>query len=203
MKTKTRVFAAIRLAVAGTVCLAAGGAGMVIYGHTLVAWWQPVAAAALTALLTLPAGAARWHIVTGTTGRAANALFHLCAVGAVAYFALLAGNYATADKASAVEEKAVVTRKYRKQHTRYRRTGRHRTRTDGTYDTFHLTVAFDGGGREKELTVTRQEYNRVRTGAARTFIVQKGGLGFAVIKQAKTTGTKAGGHRAAGNKRER
>lgn len=203
MKTKTRIFAAIRLAVAGTVCLAAGGAGMVIYGHTLVAWWQPVAAAALTALLTLPAGAARWHIVTGTTGRAANALFHLCAVGAVAYFALLAGNYATADKASAVEKKAMVTRKYRKQHTRYRRTGRHRARPDGTYDTFHLTVTFEGGGREKELTVTRQEYNRVRTGAARTFIVQKGGLGFAVIKQAKTTGTKAGGHRTAGNKRER
>lgn len=183
-KMKVRISFTVRLVLAGLVCLTACGAGMAIYGHTVIDWWLPVAAAVFAALLTMSWLAAKWRIVTGTTGRTANSLFHLCAVGSAAYLLLLAGNYATAADSSAVREKAVVTQKFRKQHKRYRRAGRYRTRPDGTYDTFHLVVSFDGGRKEKELTVTRSEYNRTRRGSTRIFVFRQGGLGFPVMDKA-------------------
>lgn len=176
-----RFYDIIRVIVA-VVCLGLYTAGFVFYGKTIIVWWYPVAAAMAVACVTAPLFYDKWGIVTKSSGKWLNALCHMYIIGSIAYFAFLGGNYILADTTTGHKEHATVAAKQKKTHKKYRTVGRRRRIPNGTYDTFSLYLEFENGTK-KEISVTRSTYNKSRTGSTRTLYMQKGLLGFPVIKK--------------------
>nr|MDE6490275.1 DUF2500 domain-containing protein [Muribaculaceae bacterium] len=110
-----------------------------------------------------------------------NVLCHIYVAGALCYFAITGGNYYFADSTTSITEQAIITGKHSETRDRYRRIGRHRRIKNGTTTSYYITV-LHSNGTERDMQVTRQEYNRARKGGQKTITLQKGLLGFTVIK---------------------
>lgn len=158
--------------------LVLGGGVFALYGLTLVPWYLPlifaVAAGGITAVVIRnradgrPSGLA-------CAGWAAGA-------GILAAFMFLGINFLFADEASTHVEKATVAEVYTKKHNRTRRGARGRMIPTGeTYNTYHVAIRFSDG-REKSRQVTAGEYIRIKKGDPYEVKLQKGLLGFPVIK---------------------
>lgn len=154
----------------------------VININTLVAMWiMPAMAAAIT-IATIPLLARRWRWLTGRDRQLYNILCHIYVTGALAYFAISGGNYFFADSSTAVTEQATVTGRHTSTRDTYRRIGRARHIKNGTTTTYYITLLHTDGI-ERDMQVTRQEYSHTRTGQQRTLTLQRGLLGFTVIKK--------------------
>lgn len=154
----------------------------VINVRTLTPMWIMPAIAASIALATMPMLARRWQWLTGSDRPIYNALCHIYVAGALAYFAIAGGNYFFADSSTAVTEQATVTGRHTETRDTYRRIGRARHIKSGTTTTYYITL-LHSDGTERDMQVTRQEYNHTRTGQQRTLTLQRGLLGFTVIKK--------------------
>ena len=144
-------------------------------------WWYPIAAALIPAAATAPRLYNKWRALTTSDKAVINVICHLVVVGSVLYASLLGANYLFADATTGHKVQATILAKHKETHDKYRTVGRRRRVKNGTYDTFHLCLGF-ADGRKKDMTVTRSEYNRVRTGGTKTMSLQRGLLGFTVIK---------------------
>ncbi|WP_288317718.1 hypothetical protein [Xylanibacter caecicola] len=167
--------------VAAFACLALCIAGYIFYCDTIITWWYPIAAALVPAVATAPQFYNKWRIATTSDKAAINVICHLIVVGSVLYASLLGANYLFADTTTDHVVHATILSKSKETHKKYRTVGRRRRVQNGTYDTFHLYLGFADGSK-KSMTVTRSEYNRVRTGGTKTLSLQKGLFGFTVIK---------------------
>lgn len=166
---------------AGFACLALCIAGYIFFCDTIITWWYPIAAALIPAAATAPRFHGKWRALTTSDNTAINVICHLVAAGSVLYASLLGANYLFADATTGHEVQATILAKHKETHDKYRTVGRRRRVKNGTYDTFHLCLGF-ADGRKKNMTVTRSEYNKVRTGGTKTMSLQRGLLGFTVIK---------------------
>lgn len=165
----------------GFACLALCIAGYIFYSNTIITWWYPIAAALIPAAATAPRLYGKWRALTTSDKAVINVICHLVVVSSVLYASLLGANYLFADATTGHKVQATILAKHKETHDKYRTVGRRRRVKNGTYDTFHLCLGF-ADGRKKDMTVTRSEYNRVRTGGTKTMSLQRGLLGFTVIK---------------------
>ncbi len=96
---------------------------------------------------------------------------------------MLGVNYAFADNDSTHTEDAVITQLFKKNHQRYRRTGRGRMIATGeTYKSYHIVFAMSDG-RTKEQQLTARQYSGLHVGDTYRVNVSDGFLGFPVIKR--------------------
>lgn len=159
-----------------------GGGAAFFYANTLVEWWLPLAVALCAALLAwvLMKGwlERRWTDAPGWERFAGHFPLSLLLAG----FVILGANYAGADDATLHEEQVSVERKYSEKHYRSRRVGRGRYARGEAYYEYKVEVRFaDGRGKSFELPLS--EYNRVRRGGTMTLRLERGMLGWPVIKR--------------------
>lgn len=154
--------------------------GYTYYEKTLVAWWQPVVAAGIMALLSIPLFGKSWRWLTGTADYWLNLLCHVYVIGGICYFVILGGNYVLADPSSEHEEKVLVVDKEHITRNLGFRSGRRYRTSSRKVHYYHLYARFDNGT-EKKVPVSRNEYGRARKNAEHTFNIRKGALGFSVI----------------------
>lgn len=153
--------------------------GYIIYERTLVAWWLPVAAAAVIILVTLPMLRNRWRWLVGKDN-IMELLCHLYVVGCASYGLLLITNSAFADTSSIQEETVtVVSKELVTRHTG-QRVGRHYRTTSRTTQHYYVTVCF-ADGTTKELPVTRTKYYHTHRDRPWTIRMKRGLFGFMVI----------------------
>lgn len=81
MKSKLRYTGRVAFA---TLILAVAVIGYVYYERTIVAWWLPVTAAAVIAIVTLPLLRERWQWLAGND-KIMRTLCHLYVVGCTSY----------------------------------------------------------------------------------------------------------------------
>lgn len=167
---------------AAVVCFLLYIAGYIFYCDTIITWWYPIAAAMVPAIITAKQFYGKWSIMTGSDNRIFNIICHLYVVGAVLYSSLLGANYLFADSTTEHKVQATVISKYKKTHKKYRTVGRRRTISNGTYDSYHICLGF-ADGTKKSMSVQLNTYNKTRTGGTKTLNLQKGFLGFTVIKK--------------------
>ncbi|MCM1313316.1 MAG: hypothetical protein NC206_11555 [Bacteroides sp.] len=163
-----------------SVVLAAATFGYVCYEKTLVEWWLPVLASAILALLTLPFFSVHWRILTGMKG-AVNYLCHLYVVGGIGYFLLLGGNFLFSAPSSACKEEVRVLEKEHLVKNVTSRSGRRYRTVRRTIHYYYLTVCF-ADGTCKKVPVSLSLYNRSHKDGVCIFTLQRGLLGFRVIK---------------------
>lgn len=170
----------IRRVAFAVLVLAVAVTGYIIYESTLVAWWVPVAVAAVIAVATLPLSHDRWRWLVGKD-RVMELFCHLYVVGGVGYGLPLAANSLLSDASSAREETVtVVDKEHVTRRTGYR-SGRHYRTTSRVTDYYYVTVAF-ADGTVKELPVTRAEYHRAHGGRPWKVSMRRGLLGFRVVE---------------------
>lgn len=154
--------------------------GYIIYESTLVAWWVPVAVAAVIAVATLPLFHGRWCWLVGND-MVMELFCHLYVMGGVGYGLPLAANSLLADVLSAREETVtVVDKEHVTRRTGYR-SGRHYRTTSRVTEYHYVTVAF-ADGTVKELPVTRAEYHRAHGDRPWKVSTRRGLLGFRVVE---------------------
>lgn len=153
--------------------------GYIIYERTLVAWWLPVAAAAVIILVTLPMLRNRWRWLVGKDN-IMELLCHLYVVGCASYGLLLIANSAFADTSSIKEETVTVVSKEQVTRRTGQRVGRHYRTSSRTTQHYYVTVCF-ADGTTKELPVTRTKYNHTHRDRPWTIRMKRGLFGFMVI----------------------
>lgn len=164
-------------AIAGCACL---GAGFFFFDHTLVEWWLPVVVAIAAALVVT----GLLIVLLASKGKSYDFLTVIGSFlfsGSIAYATFLGGNYLFASESSLHDEKVTVECKYSKEkHSggggRYNRGPRR------TYYTYHLLVEFPSG-RQKEIDVPLERFNRIRNGSTLTLQCRKGLFGMTVWRE--------------------
>lgn len=157
----------------------AGGV-FAFYSLTIVSWWLPLTVGI--------AGAGAAAIVIRQRSNEFNPFKRLDRIGMIAgagvlaAFLLLGCNFIFADSESTHVEETTVTDTYSKEHKRYRRGPRGRMIPTGeTYKTFHITFRLTDG-REKSRQVNFSVYRSLHKGDPYEVKLQKGLLGFPVLK---------------------
>lgn len=93
---------------------------------------------------------------------------------------LLSLNYFGADSSTIHREEVTVVSKETHKRHHSRRVGRRRYTTGEPYYVYDLNLRFSDG-RTKSIRVEAAQYNRTRTGATLTLLMEKGLLGWPVI----------------------
>lgn len=164
------------------ICLFLAVWGYVLFERTLVEWWIPVAGAIFLAVFITPLLIPVSRKITTSYNKWINSMCSFLMSGTLAYFALLGCNYWYADAGSQHEITGTVVEKIVNEQRRYRRVGRGRMAPTGErYYNYYIVVRFDGDY-VKKMQVSAKSYSRIRTGSERTYNLQKGLLGFNVIK---------------------
>lgn len=164
------------------MAISAIGLGMYLYHNTFMPLWIALVAAAVPAVVTLPALVPRWRHLPGCDHVAVASLAHLAVLGSVCFVLFVGSNFVFASEPVAHE--AVVESKFRREHTRYRRVGRGRMVPSGKYHTWHVALRLDDG-RRTDAAVSLEKYNRIRKGARRKVFLSRGLFGFTVVKNIK------------------
>lgn len=105
---------------------------------------------------------------------------HFAAIILVGSTLLLSANYFCADDSTIHREDATVVSKETHKRHHSRRVGRRRYTTGEPYYVYDLNLRFSDG-RTKSIRVEAAQYNRTRTGATLTLLMEKGLLGWPVI----------------------
>lgn len=158
-----------------------GGAGF-FYANTLVEWWLPLTIALCAALLFWVLLKGRWARIWPDTYGWLRCLIHFVFFTVGAACVVLGGNFIGADDATLHEEQVSVERKYREKHYRSRRVGRGRYVKGEPYYTYNIEVRF-ADGRVKTMELPLERYNRIRNGSEIPLRMEKGMLGWPVIKR--------------------
>lgn len=163
------------------ICIAAAVVGYIVYEMTLVSWWLPVAAAAVTAAATAVPFAGRWRWLTASPSTADNTVCHLLIVGTLSYAACMCGNSLFSDGGPAYEVQCTVDSKFEKTRTTYRTTTYRRLIPTGKRTSYYLRLTFDDGS-AKTLHVQPDVYNRTKSGGVKRLTLRRGIFGFPVIE---------------------
>lgn len=162
-----------------TVAILAAAAAIVLADRTLAPWWLfwgwAIAAAIILSipLRTLAGRVTEWKNSTG------NQIIAAIYITIVAAGGLYTMNYAFADHTTRHDENVVVERKFTRTRHRSRRVGRRYVRGDA-YQVYFMQIRFTDG-RTTELEISRNRYNRLRTGGTTTVNLATGLLGAPVI----------------------
>lgn len=159
------------------ICFIFAGIGRAYWADTLVAWWWPVLIALVCSLPLIPFGIRLWKVISGYTQQWVNILLHIAGATAIFYFLILFINFKGANFSRGKYVEVTVEKKYTKEHTRSGRRGRRDTK----YNTWHYMISFPDG-RTKEVQVSLDRYNRIRTGSKLEVETAKGLLGMDVFK---------------------
>lgn len=159
------------------ICFMFAGIGRAYWEDTLVAWWWPALIALVCSLPFFPLGVRLWRVISGYTQLWVNILLHIAGATAIIYFLILFINFKGADFSRGNRVEVTVEKKYSKEHTRSGRRGRRDTK----YNTWHYMISFPDG-RTKEVQVSLDRYNRIRTGSNLEVETAKGLLGMEVFK---------------------
>lgn len=160
--------------------LALYGAGIGLYGLTLVEWWVVPAVSAVVAAVSAVWMWRRWLALAGGEKVLAWGAHIVFTTGLL--MALLYGiNYFGAADAADHEVRVEVERKYSRTHRDTTRHGRRSYSSSGPRRSYHMDVRFPDG-RVKEMSLTLSRYNRVRRGDRLTLHVVPGALGWGVMK---------------------
>lgn len=179
MKSKVLYYSVVTLTVLFTIGCA--GLAMVLHGQTLVDWQLTLgcgmlSAAGLTALLFRHLA---W--LTRTANRWVNGIAGMVMFTSAIMAAFYALNYYGADDTTIHTERVMIDGKFRREHYRSRRVGRHTMARGERYYTYHINVMF-ADGRRKEIALSTGEYARVRTGDSIDYTMEQGLFGIPVIK---------------------
>ncbi|MDY5490053.1 MAG: hypothetical protein SPG27_14280 [Butyricimonas virosa] len=163
------------------VAILAWAFGYVIYGKTLIAWWEPLSMALILAIVTL-FFTRSWKWLTHSDNKILNGVCHIFHASAFCYLMILGGNFMLADPSSTREEKVTVLSKHIETHKQTRRVGKHRYVPAGERKEYYLHVVFENGA-QKKFPVSLSTYNKTRTNATRTLTLEKGFFGYTIIKK--------------------
>lgn len=154
--------------------------GYIYYEKTILTWWWHVSAAAVITILSIPLGGNRWRWLTKTDGWL-NHLCHVYVIGGICYFLLSGCNYLLPTSAPIHEEQALVIGKKHTTRKLGYRSGRRYRQSNRKVEYYYLDVRFDNG-KEKRVPVSRSTYYRARENSHWAFGMQRGALGFDIIK---------------------
>lgn len=158
------------------------GAAMALYGLTLINPWMVAGIGLAMSLATTAPCRRLWNWMWDTQKDWAGMLTHVIATTGLFCAALLALNFFPASRESEHKEKVAVVKVFREKHHQSRRVSR-RTWTQGApYYMYYIRVDVPGS-RQKDLSVTHAQYNRLRQGDSVTLTLAKGLLGIPVIKR--------------------
>lgn len=163
------------------VCLILYVLSYVIYGKTMICFWTPVIVALLVAAVSASFMAGRWRWLTTSENKILNILCHLFVVGCVVYSVFLLGNYYLADASSEHTEEVYVEKKTKVKRRKTRRVGRNRYVSDGYRYEYYIYVRRNDNNSLKEISVSLNVYNKLRTGAIADLEMQKGFFGYPVV----------------------
>lgn len=153
---------------------------MVIYERTLVEWWEPLGMALLAALgLWFPLRSRLTRLWKGTSVYGIL-LGHMVFMTGAALLLILGLNIGLADDATLHSEQVTVESREMETHYHSQRVGRGRYRRGNPYYKYILHVRFENG-REKDLEVSLQRYNRCRTGSTLSLNLERGLWGWPVV----------------------
>lgn len=176
MKSKLRYTGRVAFA---TLILAVAVIGYVYYERTIVAWWLPVTAAAVIAIVTLPLLRERWQWLAGND-KIMRTLCHLYVVGCASYGLPLIANSTFTDESSRHEEIVTVVKKEQVTRRTGHRSGRRYRTTGRTTQYYYATVCF-ADGTIKKIPVSHTKYNHLRKDRPWTLSLRRGLLGFTVV----------------------
>jgi len=171
------VWLGVGLAVGALVTIAAAGLGLALLGSTLVEWWVPALFAAVVAVATMPLTRSWLTRVLG--GRLWAVCAHIALVGSLAFALFLGVNDWGATGCETVD--GTVVAKVRKEHTRYRRSGRRVRIADGHYNTWHVRIRC-AYGEFQSPSMDYGRYSRLRVGATVPVEVGDGLLGYKTVR---------------------
>ncbi len=164
---------------AGFAAVFFGVMGCVYLAKTIVNQWVVIGIAVGVAAASVPLGLKFWRWTVPGFSKWVDAGLHLVFVSSLVFFLILCINSAGADFEKGERVEAVVVRKFTKEHTSSG-TGRLHRGAGRKYDTWHILLEFPNG-KEKEVQVGREAYNRIRTGEGIELTVATGALGMEVI----------------------
>lgn len=177
----------IRVAVL-TACVVLCVFAYVIYGDTIIPFRESITIPLLAAAVTAPFLYRRWAWLTTSANKYFNIVFHILFAGCIFYSAFLLCNFYISDPQSAYTEEAVVKSKEVKKSRKTRRIGRRRYAYDGMRYEYCLQVALPDNTL-KEITVSRNIYNRTRIEYPIILSLEEGLFGYPVIKEISTKKT--------------
>lgn len=153
---------------------------MVIYERTLVEWWEPLGVALVIALGLWFLLRSRWTRLWSDTSVYVVLLGHMIIMTGAALLLVLGLNIGLADDSTQHSEQVTVESRERETHYHSQRVGRGRYRRGNPYYKYILHVRFENG-REKDLEVSLQRYNRTRTGSTLSLNLETGLWGWPVV----------------------
>lgn len=169
----------IALIVLTIVCY---GAAMAVYGNTLTGPWTPaLAAVALAAAASLWLAAPMGRL-TALKARWLNFAISVAMLTGAFLAAIYIVNYTFADDSTLHTERADIARLYYKTRHRTKRVGRRTVTTGETYKVYFAELHFNSG-KVKDISLSLQQYNRMRRLDSIDLPVERGALGMPVIKR--------------------
>lgn len=172
----------ITMICAAIIGLLSYGSAIALYGLTLINPWTAAGISLSIALATAALCRRLWNWMWDTPKEWVGILTHIIITTGFFCSSFLALNFFPASSRSAHKEKVEVVKVYREKHYQSKRVSR-RTWTRGApYYMYYIRVDVPGS-RQKDLSVTLAQYNRIHKGDSVTLTLAKGLLGIPVIKR--------------------
>ncbi len=161
--------------------ISAYGAAIYLHERTLISWWIPLLVAVCFAAISGIAIWKSWRKLTDSGSFLLNYICHVvfsCGIFLVAIYGL---NFCFSDKDTSETQQVTVESKYTKTRHHQKRVSR-RVYTQGSpYYVYYFRLRFEDG-REKDINVPRDRYNRTRHGSAIPVTTRTGLFGITIIR---------------------
>lgn len=157
------------------------GVAVAIYGVTLISPVWPILVGLAGGVLTGTLFWKYWIHVSGTSSFYINFLINIVATAGIWAALLLGINMWGARSESGHDEKVVVERRFAETHHRSKRVGRRYVAQGEPYKVYYVEIAMPDD-RRKKLSVGYSEYSRICTGDSVTVSVNRGLLGFPLVR---------------------
>lgn len=183
-KSFTQRFFTVRTVLLVFLTIMGYGAAAAISGRTMISLPAVAAASfAVAALLGLAIAVRRGGFLGIRNVVAATTVAALMLTGLIAG-GFLTVNYALSQTASARTEPVAVVSKYQEKHYRSKRISRNRYTRGDPYYVHCIDIRFRGG-KECRLQIGLEKYRRVSRGDTLQATVERGLMGFSVLKNVK------------------
>lgn len=163
--------------------------GVVGYGsmmgfarETLIDMWIPISISGAVALISGIFLFKLWRNVTCSSKFWINYLFHVVWLTGVLSGLFLSLNFIYADETTLHEETVVVEKKYYKVRHKTKRISRRVYGQGEAYNVYYIGIRFVDG-KTKDITLSFEQYRRLKVGAEIEFPVSDGLFGIRVLKR--------------------
>lgn len=163
-------------------CLLLYVVSYILYKQTIVGFWASLYVPILLTLCSAPVLYKRYRWLSGTGDVTVNVLCHIYVVGAISYSAAIVGNFYLPKSGPEYRETVTVVGKEVTKREKMYRAGHRMQRTGKMIYLYYLGIRLQDG-EQKEIMVSRQEFNKAKEGAPAELVLQKGVCGFPVLKK--------------------